>query len=139
MPLHQMVKEGTFRRDLLYGESTRSDQFRLWPITLWKTFHCSPSIILTPRKNVKSVTTISQVLPINPKRCVAGKHPRVRRHSIEAGGDYDRFELVTGKRLLIQSPGFVSASPETLNLDEVEKVRNVKLLVFTAKHFKSGR
>lgn len=129
MPLHQMVKEGTFRQDLLYRINTVEIKVppladRMEDILLLAQHYLD----YYARKYHKSVTTISTGASEKLKRYAWPGNIRELQHSIERAVIMTDSPSLQESDFLFSRPVSSSASPETLNLDEVEKAAIVKAL-----------
>lgn len=129
MPLHQMVKEGTFRQDLLYRINTVEIKVppladRVEDITLLAQHYLEHYA----RKYHKSVTTISPGALDKLKRYAWPGNIRELQHSIERAVIMTDSPSLQESDFLFSRPVSASASPETLNLDEVEKAAIIKAL-----------
>lgn len=129
MPLHQMVKEGTFRQDLLYRINTVEIKVppladRMEDITLLAQHYLE----YYAKKYHKSVTTISPGATDKLKRYAWPGNIRELQHSIERAVIMTDSASLQESDFLFSRPVSSSASPETLNLDEVEKAAIVKAL-----------
>lgn len=129
MPLHQMVKEGTFRQDLLYRINTVEIKVppladRMEDITLLAQHYLEHYA----KKYHKSVTTISAGATDKLKRYAWPGNIRELQHSIERAVIMTDSPSLQESDFLFSRPVSSSASPETLNLDEVEKAAIVKAL-----------
>lgn len=129
MPLHQMVKEGTFRQDLLYRINTVEIKVppladRMEDITLLAQHYLDHYA----RKYHKPVTTISPGATDKLKRYAWPGNIRELQHSIERAVIMTDSPSLQESDFLFSRPVSSSASPETLNLDEVEKAAIVKAL-----------
>lgn len=129
MPLHQMVKEGTFRQDLLYRINTVEIKVppladRMEDITLLAQHYLEHYA----KKYHKSVSTISPGATDKLKRYAWPGNIRELQHSIERAVIMTDSSSLQESDFLFSRPVSSSASPETLNLDEVEKAAIVKAL-----------
>lgn len=129
MPLHQMVKEGTFRQDLLYRINTVEIKVppladRMEDITLLAQHYLE----YYAKKYHKSVTTISAGATDKLKRYAWPGNIRELQHSIERAVIMTDSPSLQESDFLFSRPVSSSASPETLNLDEVEKAAIIKAL-----------
>lgn len=129
MPLHQMVKEGTFRQDLLYRINTVEIKVppladRMEDIPLLAQHYLEHYA----KKYHKSVTTISPGAADKLKRYAWPGNIRELQHSIERAVIMTDSNSLQESDFLFSRPVSSSASPETLNLDEVEKAAIVKAL-----------
>lgn len=129
MPLHQMVKEGTFRQDLLYRINTVEIKVppladRMEDITLLAQHYLEHYA----KKYHKSVNTISPGATDKLKRYAWPGNIRELQHSIERAVIMTDSPSLQESDFLFSRPVSSSASPETLNLDEVEKAAIVKAL-----------
>lgn len=129
MPLHQMVKEGTFRQDLLYRINTVEIKVppladRMEDIPLLAQHYLDHYA----RKYHKPVTTISTGATEKLKRYAWPGNIRELQHSIERAVIMTDSPSLQESDFLFSRPVSSSASPETLNLDEVEKAAIVKAL-----------
>ncbi len=129
MPLHQMVKDGTFRQDLLYRINTVEIKVppladRMEDITLLAQHYLDHYA----RKYHKPVTTISPGATDKLKRYAWPGNIRELQHSIERAVIMTDSPSLQESDFLFSRPVSSSASPETLNLDEVEKAAIVKAL-----------
>lgn len=129
MPLHQMVKEGTFRQDLLYRINTVEIKVppladRMEDIPLLAQHYLDHYA----KKYHKSVSTISPGATDKLKRYAWPGNIRELQHSIERAVIMTDSPSLQESDFLFSRPVSSSASPETLNLDEVEKAAIVKAL-----------
>ncbi|MBL7833477.1 MAG: sigma-54-dependent Fis family transcriptional regulator [Cyclobacteriaceae bacterium] len=129
MPLHQMVKEGTFRQDLLYRINTVEIKVppladRMEDIPLLAQHYLEHYA----KKYHKSVTTISPGAADKLKRYAWPGNIRELQHSIERAVIMTDSNSLQESDFLFSRPVSSSVSPETLNLDEVEKAAIVKAL-----------
>lgn len=129
MPLHQMVKEGTFRQDLLYRINTVEIKVppladRMEDIPLLAQHYLEHYA----KKYHKSVTTISPGAADKLKRYAWPGNIRELQHSIERAVIMTDSNSLQESDFLFSRPVSSSASPETLNLDEVEKAAIIKAL-----------
>lgn len=129
MPLHQMVKDGTFRQDLLYRINTVEIKVppladRMEDILLLAQHYLD----YYARKYHKSVTTISAGASEKLKRYAWPGNIRELQHSIERAVIMTDSPSLQESDFLFSRPVSSTASPETLNLDEVEKAAIVKAL-----------
>jgi DNA-binding NtrC family response regulator len=128
MPLHDMVKQGTFRQDLLYRINTVEIHVppladRVEDIPLLANHYLN----VYARKYHKPVTGITAGAMEKLKRYAWPGNIRELQHAIE------RAVIMTDNHLLQESDFLFSRphnvpSTETLNLDEVEKAAIVKAL-----------
>lgn len=129
MPLHQMVKEGTFRQDLLYRINTVEIKVppladRMEDIPLLAQHYLDHYA----KKYHKSVSTISPGATDKLKRYAWPGNIRELQHSIERAVIMTDSPSLQESDFLFSRPVSSSSSPETLNLDEVEKAAIVKAL-----------
>ncbi len=129
MPLHQMVKEGTFRQDLLYRINTVEIKVppladRMEDIPLLAKHYLDHYA----KKYHKPVTTISPGAADKLKRYAWPGNIRELQHAIERAVIMTDSPSLQESDFLFSRPVSSSASPETLNLDEVEKAAIVKAL-----------
>ena len=129
MPLHQMVKDGTFRQDLLYRINTVEIRVpplcdRVEDISLLAQHYLD----YYARKYHKAVNTISPGAMDKLKRYPWPGNIRELQHSIERAVIMTDSSSLQESDFLFSRPVSSSASPETLNLDEVEKAAIVKAL-----------
>jgi transcriptional regulator with PAS, ATPase and Fis domain len=128
MPLHQMVKDGTFRQDLLYRINTVEIKVpplcdRVEDIPLLADHFLN----YYSRKYHKQVTTISEGAMDKLKRYPWPGNIRELQHSIERAIIMTDSSSLQESDFLFSRP-VSSISAETLNLDEVEKAAIVKAL-----------
>jgi len=129
MPLHQMVKDGTFRQDLLYRINTVEIKVpplcdRVEDIVLLAQHYLD----YYARKYHKAVNTISAGALDKLKRYAWPGNIRELQHSIERAVIMTDSSSLQESDFLFSRPASSSASLETLNLDEVEKAAIVKAL-----------
>lgn len=129
MPLHQMVKDGTFRQDLLYRINTVEIKVpplcdRVEDIVLLAQHYLD----YYARKYHKPVNTISSGALDKLKRYPWPGNIRELQHSIERAVIMTDSSSLQESDFLFSRPVSSSSSPETLNLDEVEKAAIVKAL-----------
>ncbi len=129
MPLHQMVKDGTFRQDLLYRINTVEIKVpplcdRVEDIALLAKHYLDHYA----RKYHKPVNTISAGALDKLKRYPWPGNIRELQHSIERAVIMTDSPSLQESDFLFSRPVSSSASPETLNLDEVEKAAIIKAL-----------
>jgi two-component system response regulator HydG len=129
MPLHQMVKDGTFRQDLLYRINTVEIKVpplcdRVEDIVLLAQHYLD----YYARKYHKAVNTISPGALDKLKRYAWPGNIRELQHSIERAVIMTDSSSLQESDFLFSRPASSSASLETLNLDEVEKAAIVKAL-----------
>jgi two-component system response regulator HydG len=129
MPLHQMVKDGTFRQDLLYRINTVEIKVpplcdRVEDIALLAQHYLN----YYARKYHKPVNTISAGAMDKLKRYPWPGNIRELQHSIERAVIMTDSPSLQESDFLFSRPVSSSASLETLNLDEVEKAAIVKAL-----------
>lgn len=129
MPLHQMVKDGTFRQDLLYRINTVEIKVpplcdRVEDIVLLAQHYLD----YYARKYHKPVNTISSGALDKLKRYAWPGNIRELQHSIERAVIMTDSSSLQESDFLFSRPVSSSSSPETLNLDEVEKAAIVKAL-----------
>src|SRR5688572_22636825 len=129
MPLHQMVKDGTFRQDLLYRINTVEIKVpplcdRVEDISLLAQHYLD----YYARKYHKPVNTISSGAMDKLKRYPWPGNIRELQHSIERAVIMTDSPSLQESDFLFSRPVSSSASLETLNLDEVEKAAIVKAL-----------
>lgn len=129
MPLHQMVKDGTFRQDLLYRINTVEIKVpplcdRVEDIALLAQHYLD----YYARKYHKPVNTISAGAMDKLKRYPWPGNIRELQHSIERAVIMTDSPSLQESDFLFSRPVSSSASLETLNLDEVEKAAIVKAL-----------
>lgn len=129
MPLHQMVKDGTFRQDLLYRINTVEVRVpplcdRVEDIVLLAQHYLD----YYARKYHKAVNTISPGAMDKLKRYAWPGNIRELQHSIERAVIMTDSSSLQESDFLFSRPVSSTASPETLNLDEVEKAAIVKAL-----------
>jgi two-component system, NtrC family, response regulator HydG len=129
MPLHQMVKDGTFRQDLLYRINTVEIRVpplcdRVEDIALLAQHYLD----YYARKYHKAVNTISPGAMDKLKRYAWPGNIRELQHSIERAVIMTDSPSLQESDFLFSRPVSSMASPETLNLDEVEKAAIVKAL-----------
>lgn len=129
MPLHQMVKDGTFRQDLLYRINTVEIKVpplcdRVEDIVLLAQHYLD----YYARKYHKPVNTISSGALDKLKRYPWPGNIRELQHSIERAVIMTDSPSLQESDFLFSRPVSSSSSPETLNLDEVEKAAIVKAL-----------
>jgi len=129
MPLHQMVKYGTFRQDLLYRINTVEIKVpplcdRVEDIALLAQHYLD----YYARKYHKPVNTISSGAMDKLKRYPWPGNIRELQHSIERAVIMTDSPSLQESDFLFSRPVSSSASLETLNLDEVEKAAIVKAL-----------
>lgn len=129
MPLHQMVKDGTFRQDLLYRINTVEIKVpplcdRVEDISLLAQHYLD----YYARKYHKPVNTISAGAMDKLKRYPWPGNIRELQHSIERAVIMTDSPSLQESDFLFSRPVSSSASLETLNLDEVEKAAIVKAL-----------
>ncbi len=129
MPLHQMVKDGTFRQDLLYRINTVEIKVpplcdRVEDIALLAQHYLD----YYARKYHKPVNTISSGAMDKLKRYPWPGNIRELQHSIERAVIMTDSSSLQESDFLFSRPVSSSASLETLNLDEVEKAAIVKAL-----------
>jgi len=129
MPLHQMVKEGTFRQDLLYRINTV--EINVPP--LCDRVEDIPMLVqhfLTyySKKYHKQVTSVTATAMDKLKRYAWPGNIRELQHALE------RAVIMTDSAMLQESDFLLSrsvspnSSPDTLNLDEVERAAIVKAM-----------
>ncbi|HRJ31239.1 MAG TPA: sigma-54 dependent transcriptional regulator [Cyclobacteriaceae bacterium] len=128
MPLHQMVKDGTFRQDLLYRINTVEIKVpplsdRVEDIALLAQHYLE----YYARKYHKQVTTISSNAMDKLKRYAWPGNIRELQHAIERAVIMTDSSSLQESDFLFSRP-VSSLSAETLNLDEVEKAAIVKAL-----------
>jgi len=129
MPLHQMVKDGTFRQDLLYRINTVEIKVpplcdRVEDVVLLAQHYLD----YYARKYHKPVNTISSGALDKLKRYAWPGNIRELQHSIERAVIMTDSSSLQESDFLFSRPVSSSSSPETLNLDEVEKAAIVKAL-----------
>lgn len=129
MPLHQMVKDGMFRQDLLYRINTVEIKVpplcdRVEDIALLAKHYLD----YYARKYHKPVNTISSGAMDKLKRYPWPGNIRELQHSIERAVIMTDSPSLQESDFLFSRPVSSSASLETLNLDEVEKAAIVKAL-----------
>lgn len=129
MPLHQMVKDGTFRQDLLYRINTVEIKVpplcdRVEDISLLAKHYLDHYA----RKYHKPVNTISAGALDKLKRYPWPGNIRELQHSIERAVIMTDSPSLQESDFLFSRPVSSSASLETLNLDEVEKAAIIKAL-----------
>jgi len=129
MPLHQMVKDGTFRQDLLYRINTVEIKVpplgdRVEDIALLAQHYLNHYA----RKYHKPVNTISSGAMDKLKRYPWPGNIRELQHSMERAVIMTDSSSLQESDFLFSRPVSSSASLETLNLDEVEKAAIVKAL-----------
>jgi two-component system response regulator HydG len=129
MPLHQMVKDGTFRQDLLYRINTVEIKVpplcdRVEDIQLLAQHYLD----YYARKYHKPVTTISTGAMDKLKRYAWPGNIRELQHAIERAVIMTDSSSLQESDFLFSRPVSSSTSLETLNLDEVEKAAIVKAL-----------
>jgi two-component system response regulator HydG len=129
MPLHQMVKDGTFRQDLLYRINTVEIKVpplcdRVEDIQLLAQHYLD----YYARKYHKPVTTISTGAMDKLKRYAWPGNIRELQHAIERAVIMTDSSSLQESDFLFSRPVSSSSSLETLNLDEVEKAAIVKAL-----------
>jgi two-component system, NtrC family, response regulator HydG len=129
MPLHQMVKDGTFRQDLLYRINTVEIKVpplcdRVEDIPLLAQHYLD----YYARKYHKPVNTISAGAMDKLKRYPWPGNIRELQHAIERAVIMTDSPSLQESDFLFSRPVSSSASLETLNLDEVEKAAIVKAL-----------
>lgn len=128
MPLHQMVKDGTFRQDLLYRINTVEIKVpplsdRVEDIALLAQHYLE----YYARKYHKQVTTISSNAMDKLKRYAWPGNIRELQHAIERAVIMTDSSSLQESDFLFSRP-VSSLSAETLNLDEVEKAAIAKAL-----------
>lgn len=129
MPLHQMVKDGTFRQDLLYRINTVEIKVpplcdRVEDIALLAQHYLD----YYARKYHKAVNTISPGAMDKLRRYPWPGNIRELQHAIERAVIMTDSSSLQESDFLFSRPVSSLASPETLNLDEVEKAAIVKAL-----------
>jgi transcriptional regulator with PAS, ATPase and Fis domain len=129
MPLHQMVKDGTFRQDLLYRINTVEIKVpplcdRIEDIPLLAQHYLAHYA----RKYHKQVTSISTGAIEKLKRYPWPGNIRELQHSIERAVIMTDSESLQESDFLFNRPVSSINTSETLNLDEVEKAAIVKAL-----------
>jgi DNA-binding NtrC family response regulator len=129
MPLHQMVKDGTFRQDLLYRINTVEIKVpplcdRVEDIQMLAQHYLD----YYARKYHKPVTTISTGAMDKLKRYAWPGNIRELQHAIERAVIMTDSPSLQESDFLFSRPVSSSTSLETLNLDEVEKAAIVKAL-----------
>jgi two-component system, NtrC family, response regulator HydG len=129
MPLHQMVKEGSFRQDLLYRINTVEIKVpplcdRMEDIPLLAKHYLDHYA----RKYHKPVDTISAGAIEKLKRYPWPGNIRELQHAIERAVIMTDSSSLQESDFLFNRPVSVSNASETLNLDEVEKAAIVKAL-----------
>jgi DNA-binding NtrC family response regulator len=129
MPLHQMVKDGTFRQDLLYRINTVEIKVpplsdRIEDISLLAQHYLDHYA----RKYHKLVNTISTGAMDKLKRYPWPGNIRELQHAIERAVIMTDSPSLQESDFLFSRPVSSTASLETLNLDEVEKAAIVKAL-----------
>jgi len=128
MPLHQMVKDGTFRQDLLYRINTVEIKVpplcdRMEDIPMLAQHYLE----YYARKYHKQVNNISSVAMDKLKRYAWPGNIRELQHAIERAVIMTDSPTLQESDFLFSRP-VSSVSAETLNLDEVEKAAIVKAL-----------
>jgi two-component system, NtrC family, response regulator HydG len=128
MPLHQMVKDGTFRQDLLYRINTVEIKVpplcdRVEDIPMLAQHYLE----YYARKYHKQVTSISAIAMDKLKRYAWPGNIRELQHAIERAVIMTDSPTLQESDFLFSRP-VSSVSAETLNLDEVEKAAIVKAL-----------
>jgi two-component system response regulator HydG len=128
MPLHQMVKDGTFRQDLLYRINTVEIRVpplcdRIEDIPLLADHYLN----YYARKYHKQVRAISPGALEKLKRYAWPGNIRELQHAIERAVIMTDSASLQETDFLFSRP-VTAMSPETLNLDEVEKAAIVKAL-----------
>ncbi len=128
MPLHEMVKQGTFRQDLLYRINTveihvppLADRVEDIPLL------ASHYLKVYARKYHKAVTGITPGAVEKLKRYPWPGNIRELQHAIERAVIMTDNDMLQESDFLFNRPQNISAA-ETLNLDEVEKSAIVKAL-----------
>ncbi|GIV38099.1 MAG: sigma-54-dependent Fis family transcriptional regulator [Cyclobacteriaceae bacterium] len=128
MPLHEMVKQGTFRQDLLYRINTVEIHVppladRVEDIPLLAGHYLK----VYARKYHKAVTGITPGAVEKLKRYPWPGNIRELQHAIERAVIMTDNDLLQESDFLFNRPQNIPAA-ETLNLDEVEKSAIVKAL-----------
>lgn len=129
MPLHQMVKDGTFRQDLLYRINTVEIKVpplcdRIEDIPLLAQHYLD----YYARKYHKQVNTISGGAMEKLKRYPWPGNIRELQHAIERAVIMTDSASLQESDFLFNRPVSASTGAETLNLDEVEKAAIMKAL-----------
>jgi two-component system response regulator HydG len=129
MPLHQMVKDGTFRQDLLYRINTVEIKVpplcdRIEDIPLLAQHYLD----YYARKYHKQVNTISGSAMEKLKRYPWPGNIRELQHAIERAVIMTDSPSLQESDFLFNRPVSASTGAETLNLDEVEKAAIMKAL-----------
>lgn len=129
MPLHQMVKDGTFRQDLLYRINTVEIKVpplcdRMEDIPLLAQHYLDHYA----RKYHKPVNTISSGAMEKLKRYPWPGNIRELQHAIERAVIMTDSPSLQESDFLFNRPVSAGSNAETLNLDEVEKAAIVKAL-----------
>jgi DNA-binding NtrC family response regulator len=127
MPLHQMVKEGTFRQDLLYRINTVEMHIpplceRIDDIPMLATHFLRHYA----RKYRKDVSQISPAAMDKLKRYAWPGNVRELQHALERAVIMTDSNTLTDSDFLFSRNPSSTTPPDTLNLDEVEKAAIVK-------------
>jgi transcriptional regulator with PAS, ATPase and Fis domain len=127
MPLHQMVKEGTFRQDLLYRINTVEMHIpplceRIDDIPMLATHFLQHYA----RKYRKDVSQISPAAMDKLKRYAWPGNVRELQHALERAVIMTDSNTLTDSDFLFSRNPSSTTPPDTLNLDEVEKAAIVK-------------
>jgi DNA-binding NtrC family response regulator len=127
MPLHQMVKEGTFRQDLLYRINTVEMHIpplceRIDDIPMLATHFLQHYA----RKYRKDVSQISPAAMDKLKRYAWPGNVRELQHALERAVIMTDSNRLTDSDFLFSRNPSSTTPPDTLNLDEVEKAAIVK-------------
>lgn len=129
MPLHQMVKEGKFRQDLLYRINTVEITIpplcdRVDDIPMLSTHFLN----YYSKKYRKEVLTISPAAINKLKKYPWPGNVRELQHSIERAVIMADSPTLQESDFLFNRKGTDESSADTLNLDEVEKAAVVKAI-----------
>jgi transcriptional regulator with PAS, ATPase and Fis domain len=127
MPLHQMVKEGTFRQDLLYRINTVELHIpplceRIDDIPMLATHFLQHYA----RKYRKDVSQISPAAMDKLKRYAWPGNVRELQHALERAVIMTDSNTLTDSDFLFSRNPSSTTPPDTLNLDEVEKAAILK-------------
>ncbi len=129
MPLHQMVKDGTFRQDLLYRINTvelnvppLSDRVEDIPMLV------NHFLNYYARKYHKNITTISPQAMDKLKRYAWPGNIRELQHALERAVIMTDSASLQDSDFLFGRSMTSASSPDTLNLDDVEKAAITKAL-----------
>jgi transcriptional regulator with PAS, ATPase and Fis domain len=127
MPLHQMVKEGTFRQDLLYRINTVEMHIpplceRIDDIPMLATHFLQHYA----RKYRKDVSQISPAAMDKLKRYAWPGNVRELQHALERAVIMTDSNTLTDSDFLFSRNPSSTTPPDTLNLDEVEKAAILK-------------